>query len=96
MCVILLLFLMKGAWATSSIYVVTSNGHGNVNGIYKELHNDNYQKNGEADSNGHYQFLYEDSRRPKTWILGFGRTLSTATALYRAPATETGSPAFTD
>ena len=65
-------------------------------GVYEErrepeLH---YKKLGEADSDGDYRFLYTDSRRPQTWIIGKGKTLSTAKADYRAPA-RAGRPALT-
>ena len=83
---VLLLFLVKAALATPFLYVV--NGTGWFDGVYEEkmepeLH---YKRLGEADYDGNYKFLYTDSRRPQTWILGFGKTLSTARAKYRAPA----------
>ena len=94
-----LLFLMQAASVTPSIYIVMSSRHGlvyGVDGVYEEktepeLH---YQKLGEEASN-YYWFLYTDSRRPQTWIIGRGTTLSTARARYRAPARE-GKPGVTE
>ena len=85
--VLLLLFPMKAALATSSVYVVTGISSF-FDGIYEEkrepeLH---YKKVGEADSGGNYDFLYTDSRRPQTWILGEGKTFSATWAKVRAPA----------
>ena len=92
--VVLLLFLVKAALATPSLDVVT--GAGWVDGVYEEkrepeLH---FKKIGEADFEGNYWFLYTDSRRPQTWIIGRGKTLSTAEARFRAPA-RAGRPAVT-
>ena len=89
---ILSLFLMKAtcaSCASPSVYLV----NGAAGGVYEEkrepeLH---YKRIG---SDGHYRFLYTDSRRPQTWILGHGETLSTAYAVYRAPARD-GRPAVT-
>ena len=60
--VLLLLFPMKAALATSSVYVVTGISSF-FDGIYEEkrepeLH---YKKLGEAAYNGDYSFLYTDS-----------------------------------
>ena len=69
-----------------------------VGGVYEEkrepeLH---FKKLGEADSDGNYFFLYTGSRRPQTWILGMGKTLYTASALYRAGrAGRAGIPSVT-
>ena len=90
------------ALATSYVYVVTG-GRSidggtafSFDGVYEEkrvpgLH---YKKLGEADSYGNYRFLYTDSRHAQTWILGVGKTLSTARAEYRSPA-NAGRPAVT-
>ena len=91
---ILLLFLVKAALATPSVYVVQATTL-NI-GVYEEkrepeLH---YKEIGGADSNGDYYFLYTDSRRPQTWILGKGKTFSTIQAGFRAPA-RVGRPAAT-
>ena len=93
MAVILLLFLLKAAFATPSVYVVTGIG-GYTDGLYEEnrepeLH---YKKLGEPDSDGDYRFLYTDSRRPQTWIIGYGKTFSTVKAHWRAAA-RAGRPA---
>ena len=93
MRVVLLLFLMKAALATSSLFVVTGLGL-DIAEVFEEkmepeLH---YKRLGLA--HGHYWFLYTDSRRPQTWIIGHGKTLSTARADYRAPA-RAGRPALT-
>ena len=102
--VLLLILLVKIGLATSSLYVVTgayeegqSEQYG-PNGIYEEkrepeLH---YQKLGDPDPDGHYTFLYTDSHRqpqPQTvrWILGKGRTLSTAVAQFSTHAVD-GEP----
>ena len=77
------------AQATPSNKVAFSSDYINsIAGVYKEkrepeLH---YKKLGEADSEGDYWFLYTDSRRPQTWIIGFGKTLATAQASLRALA----------
>ena len=103
MGVVLLLFLLKAALATPSLYVVTlsrsllvlpvcgetvfyDHDLDSTLGIYEEkrepeLH---YKKVGEPDSSGNYRFLYTDSRHPQTWILGKGRTFSTAAAAIAA------------
>ena len=93
--VILLLFLMKAALAAPSVYIVTGTGWSH-DGVYEEkrepeLH---FKQLGEADKYGHYRFLYTDSRRPQTWIIGWGETVSTVEAHYRAPAKD-GRPAVT-
>ena len=79
--------LVKEALAAPTIYVVTGAGSF-PDGVYEErrepeLH---YTKK------GYYYVLYTDSRRPQTWIIGEGETLSTAQAYYRAPASA-GRPA---
>ena len=94
MGVLLLLFLMKAAVTTSSVYVVTDRF--SFGGVYEEkmepeLH---YTRLSAANFDGEYTFLYTDRRRTQTWILGFGKTLSTAKAVYRAPAIA-GRPAVT-
>ena len=96
--VILLLFLMKTALAAPSVYVVSESLYGEYDGVYEEkrepeLH---YKKLGEADKyyGGHFKFIYTDSRRPQTWIIGWGKTVSTAYAHYRAP-TKDGRSAVT-
>ena len=80
--------------ATPTFYVVTE--FAGINGVYEEekkpeLH---YKTVLQADRSGNYYFLYTDSRRPQTWIIGKGETLSTAVASYRAPARE-GRPGIT-
>ena len=82
MTVVLLLFLIKAAFATPSIYVVSGDAY-LYTGVYEEkrepeLH---YKKLGEADYEGDYFFLYTDSRRPLTWIIGYGETFSTVQAI---------------
>ena len=94
MRVILLLLPVKAVLAAPSVYVVTDRW--GVDWVYKEkrepeLH---YKRLGQAIWNGEHHFLYTDSRRPQTWILGRGKTLSTAYAEYRAPARE-GRPGAT-
>ena len=96
--VILLLFLMKTALAAPSVYVVSESLYGEYDGVYEEkrepeLH---YKKLGEADKyyGGHFSFIYTDSRRPQTWIIGWGKTVSTVEAHFRAPAKD-GRPAVT-
>ena len=93
--VVLLPFLMKSALTTPSFYVVTSTGW-RFDGVYEETREPelHYKKLGEVDSDGNYWFLYTDSRRPQTWILGYGKTLATVKARYRAPARE-GRPGIT-
>ena len=92
---IAVLSLGRAASAALSIY--------RVKGTYKSIYDGGYVENrqpelhykrlGEADSKGNYRFLYTDSRRPNTWILGWGKTLSTAEAWFRAPAVEGRPPA---
>ena len=98
MTVVLLLFLIRAAFTTPSIYFVShySSDSYIYTGVYEEkrepeLH---YKKLGEPDWRGDYWFLYTDSRRPQTWIIGFGKTFSTVQARYRAPA-RAGRPAVT-
>ena len=91
---IAVLSLGRAASAALSIY--------RVKGTYKSIYDGGYVENrqpelhykrlGEADSKGNYRFLYTDSRRPNTWILGWGKTLSTAEAWFRAPAVEGRPP----
>ena len=50
-----------------------------------------YKKVSQAGSEGYFNFLYTHSRYPNTLILGEGWNLSTAVALYRAPAVEGNS-----
>ena len=91
---VMILFLARRIAAGSrTVYVVTG-ACCDYNGVYeakrvKELH---YKKLGEADYRGHL-FLYKGSQHGNTWILGQGRTLSTAKAYYRAPAVEGRPPA---
>lgn len=95
----LLLFLVKAGSAAPgpSHYNVTGGGY-IYSGVYEErrepeLH---YKKLGEADEYGKYWFLYRSQQRSQhgnTWILGNGKTLSTAEASYRAPAVEGRPPA---
>ena len=100
----LLLFLMRAACATPSIYVVTGIGYtwGVYEGVYEEkrepeLH---YKKLDEVSSGrvNQFWFLYTDSLPPQSlsqiWIIGRGKTLSTAWAWFRAPARE-GTPVVT-
>ena len=92
---VLLLFLGSVASVVPSLHVVT--GYDPVFfGIYEErrepeLH---FKRLGEAGQDGDYRFLYTDSRRPNTWILGSGRNVATAQAYFRAPAVD-GRPAIT-
>ena len=81
--------------STSSFYVVTKANDIN-NGVYEEVKKPelHYKTVLQADRSGNYYFLYTDSRRPQTWIIGKGETLSTAVASYRAPARE-GRPGIT-
>ena len=92
----MLLFLMKTALAAPSVYVVSESLYGEYDGVYEEkrepeLH---YKKLGEADKYYGHSFLYTDSRRPQTWIIGWGKTVSTVEAHFRAPAKD-GRPAVT-
>ena len=50
-----------------------------------------YKKIGGANGLGNFLFLYTDSRRHNSWILGFGKKLNETTALHRAPSVE-GKP----
>ena len=47
-----------------------------------------YKKIGGANEFGNFLFIYTDSRRHNTWILGFGKTLNETTALHRAPSVD--------
>ena len=89
---IVILFLARRiAGSAYNVYVVT--GAGSYNGVYEEkrepeLH---YKKLGGAVYDENYALLYKGKQHGLyghhgTWILGIGRTLSTAYAWYRAPA----------
>ena len=93
----LILSLVKTALGTEPLYVVTdayefrySYRYGPPDGIYEEKRGSNlfYKKLGEADSDRNNTFLYTDSRRPNSWILGEGGNVTTAVASYRATAVE--------
>jgi len=91
----LFLFLVKAGSAAPapSHYKVTGAGVF-YSGVYEErrepeLH---YKKLGE-DYGFLRRFLYKGSQHGDTWIIGWGKTLSTATAWYRAPAVEGRPPA---
>ena len=92
---VFLLFLGSVASVVPSLHVVT--GTNSYNGVYQErrepeLH---FKRLGEADQYGDPgDFLYTDNRRPNTWILGRGDNVTTAQAMYRAPAVD-GRPAIT-
>jgi len=93
----LLLFLVKAGSAAPapSHYKVT--GAGLVySGVYEERREPElyYKKLGDGwdDRLGH-RFLYKGSQHGDTWIIGRGKTLSTAKAEYRAPAVEGRPPA---
>ena len=76
-----------------SLHVVTGTSY--YNGVYEERRvPELHFKSIEADQDGDYWFLYTDSRRPNTWILGYGGSVTTARAYYRAPAVD-GRPAIT-
>ena len=98
MSVILLLFLVKTTVSTTSVYVVTVTS--SFGGVYEEKRDSelHYKRIGEANNRGSFGansfFLYTDSHRPQTWILGYGMNLSTARAVYRAP-TKAARPAAT-
>ena len=90
--VLLFPFLLNSAFPTPSIYVVigTDTGSWSVDGVYgvygvyeekrePELH---YKRVGGAGYDGDHRFLYTDSRHHQTWILGYGKTLSTAGAVH--------------
>ena len=91
----LLLFLVKAGSAAPapSKYYVRGARVNTFNGVYEErrvpeLH---YKKLGGAVYDENYAFLYKGKEHGLyghhgTWILGIGRTLSTAYAWYRAPA----------
>ena len=75
---VVILFLARRIAGSATVYVVTgaccsfNTGNAFYDGVYEEkrepeLH---YKKLGEADRDGDYVFLYTDSRRPQTWILG--------------------------
>ena len=93
---VLLLFLGSLASVVPSLHV--------ERGAYSYLYNDVYeerrepelhfQRLSEADQFGKYRFLYTDSRRPNTWILGAGVNVTTARAEFRAPAVD-GRPPIT-
>ena len=80
--------------ATPAFYVVTE--FAGINGVYEEVKEPelHYKAPDWSGFPGNYYFLYTDSRRPQTWIIGKGETLSTAVASYRAPARE-GRPGIT-
>ena len=79
--------------STPAFYVVTE--FAGINGVYEEVKEPElHYKDYWSGFPGHYYFLYTDSRRPQTWILGHGKTLSTAYAVFRAPARD-GRPAVT-
>ena len=93
---VLLLSLGSVASVVPSLHVVETGVPSYYNGVYEErrepeLH---FKRLGEADEDGDYRFLYTDSRRPNTWILGDGANVTTAGALFRAPAVD-GRPAIT-
>ena len=89
---IAVLSLGRAASAALSIY--------RVKGTYKSIYDGGYVENREpelhykrvAEADYWRRFLYTDSRRPNTWILGWGKTLSTAQAQYRAPAVDGRPP----
>ena len=85
---VLLLFLGSVASVVPSLHVETGAYSYLYNDVYEErrepeLH---FQRLSEADQFGKYRFLYTDSRRPNTWILGAGVNVTTARAEFRAPA----------
>ena len=92
---VLLLFLRSVASVVPSLHVVTGISS-RSNGVYEERREPehHFKRLGEADYWGNYIFLYTDSRRPNTWILGYGDNVATAWAEYRAPAVD-GRPAIT-
>ena len=59
-------------------------------GLYekKKWPEPHYERIGGANGLGNFLFLYTDSRRHNTWILGFGKTLNETTALHRAPSVD--------
>ena len=93
MIVVLLLVLVTTIFANPSVYVV-SGASFRHNGIYERKKEPEFHYKQLTDYYGHSSFLYTDSSRPNTWIIGYGPTFSTAVAYYRAPATA-GRPAFT-
>ena len=102
MGVIFLLFLMKAALAddywpktNETVYVVFYDGS-IFDGVYEagdEGHELHFKKLGKADSYGD-KFIYTDSRRPQSLIIGYGETFSTVVAKYRAPAVNQWSDVF--
>ena len=97
---VLIILLVKTGQGTPSFYVIREQGQSDEygrNGIYEEKKEPElfFQKLGEANSAGAYQFLYRDSRRPNSWIHGEGANLISAVALHRAPAVE-GRPSVTN
>ena len=93
MIVVLLLVLVTTIFANPSVYVV-SGARLRHNGIYERKKEPEFHYKQLTDYYGHSSFLYTDSSRPNTWIIGYGPTFSTAVAYYIAPATA-GRPAFT-
>ena len=104
---VLLLFLWSVASSVPSLHVVTGAGtwesqvlgvigYSVYEGVYEERREPefHFKRLGEADKWGYYRFLYTDSRRPNTWILGWGGHVTTAEADYRAPAVD-GRPPIT-
>ena len=95
---VLTISLVKTGQGTPSFYVIREQGRSDEygrNGIYEEKKEPDlfFQKLGEASSDGAYQFLYRDRRRPNSWIHGEGANLTSAVALHRAPAME-GRPSL--
>jgi len=99
----LFLFLVKaGSAAPAPSHYKVTGATSYYNGVYEERREPElyYILLGGGDgsrpsvsSDGNYYFLYKGSQHGDTWILGWGKTLSTAKAAFRAPAVEGRPPA---
>ena len=76
--------------SSSTVYIVTGT-YGFWDGVYEEESSPVFHYKMMGESNGYTKFLYTDMEEPFCWIIGHGKDISSAFAVFRGQA-ELGGP----